>query len=194
MIKTKIKNLRSVYHAEVRKINSSKRSGAGAAGVYKPPMPWFSEMELIMADTDNYRETVESDLVESDKSTQNSQTAYANITSSPTPPTSTSTPPFTQTEKSRSSDDYLGRRKKVKKIEETDGVAEALNRSQNISSAINNRSEEDEFHFFGLNVASQLRQLPLYEALGVQTEIQAILTMARRRNMYPDLSAHIQSN
>lgn len=44
------------------------------------------------------------------------------------------------------------------------------------------------FIFFGLNVASQLRQLPLYEALGVQNEIQAILTAARRRNMYPNLS------
>lgn len=76
----------------------------------------------------------------------------------------------------------------MKKISETVGVAEALNRLQNISSAINNRNAEDEFHFFGLNVASQLRQLPLYEALGVQNEIQAILTAARRRNMYPNLS------
>lgn len=76
----------------------------------------------------------------------------------------------------------------MKKISETVGVAEALNRLQNISSAINNRNAEDEFYFFGLNVASQLRQLPLYEALGVQNEIQAILTAARRRNMYPNLS------
>lgn len=76
----------------------------------------------------------------------------------------------------------------MKKISETVGVAEALNRLQNISSAINNQNAEDEFHFFGLNVASQLRQLPLYEALGVQNEIQAILTAARRRNMYPNLS------
>lgn len=76
----------------------------------------------------------------------------------------------------------------MKKIGETVGVAEALNRLQNISSTINNRNAEDEFYFFGLNVASQLRQLPLYEALGVQNEIQAILTAARRRNMYPNLS------
>lgn len=103
--------------------------------------------------------------------------------------TLTPPPPITQTEESRSSDDYSGRRKKVKKIGETVGVAEALNRLQNISSAINNRNEEDEFHFFGLNVASQLRQLPLYEALGVQNEIQAILTAARRQNIYPNLSA-----
>lgn len=74
----------------------------------------------------------------------------------------------------------------MKKISETVGVAEALNRLQNISSAINNRIAEDEFHFFGLNVASQLRQLPVYE--GVQNEIQATLTAARRRNMYPNLS------
>ncbi|CAF4889930.1 unnamed protein product [Pieris macdunnoughi] len=63
IIKTKIKNLRSVYHAEVRKINNSKRSGASAADVYKPAMSWFTEMNSFMADTDDYRETVESDLV-----------------------------------------------------------------------------------------------------------------------------------
>lgn len=52
-----------MYHAEVRKINNSKRSGAAAADVYKPPMSWFTEMKSFMADTDDYRETVESDLV-----------------------------------------------------------------------------------------------------------------------------------
>lgn len=52
-----------MYHAEVRKINNSKRSGASAADVYKPPMSWFTEMNSFMADTDDYRETVESDLV-----------------------------------------------------------------------------------------------------------------------------------
>lgn len=63
IIKTKIKNLRSVYHSEVKKINSSKRSGAGAKDVYKPPMSWFTEMASFMGDTDDYRETVESELV-----------------------------------------------------------------------------------------------------------------------------------
>lgn len=72
-------------------------------------------------------------------------------------------------------------------------VAEALHRLENISSSINNREQEDEFHFFGLNVASQLRQIPLYEALEVQSEIQKLLTLARRRNMYPNLSGAVHS-
>lgn len=63
MVKTKIKNLRSVYHVEVKKINSSKRSGAGANEVYKPSMSWFTEMASFMGDVDDYRETVESELV-----------------------------------------------------------------------------------------------------------------------------------
>ncbi|KAJ8941991.1 hypothetical protein NQ314_010216 [Rhamnusium bicolor] len=63
IIKTKIKNLRSVYHSEIKKINSSKRSGAGAEDVYKPPMSWFTEMVSFMADTDDYRETVASELI-----------------------------------------------------------------------------------------------------------------------------------
>lgn len=45
----------------------------------------------------------------------------------------------------------------------------------------NNESSkfEDEFHFFGLNIAAQMRSLPLDIALKMQTEIQNILCSAR---------------
>ncbi|KAJ8946662.1 hypothetical protein NQ314_008834 [Rhamnusium bicolor] len=69
----------------------------------------------------------------------------------------------------------------------------ALNRLENITSAINIVKEEDEFHFFALNVAPQLRQLPLYEALGVQTEIQQIFTASRRRTMFSNIQPNTYS-
>ena len=38
---------------------------------------------------------------------------------------------------------------------------------------------EDEFHFFGMNVAAQLRTLPLHVALRLQTEFHNALYLAR---------------
>lgn len=41
----------------------------------------------------------------------------------------------------------------------------------------------DEFHLFGMNVASQLRTLPLHDALQAQLKIQTILTKIRSRSL-----------
>lgn len=40
-------------------------------------------------------------------------------------------------------------------------------------------ADMDEFHLFGMNVASQLRTLPLHDALQAQVEIQRILSQKR---------------
>ncbi|CAH2011629.1 unnamed protein product [Acanthoscelides obtectus] len=169
IIKTKIKNLRSVYHSKVKKINSSKRSGSGAATVYSPSLTWFKEMHSFLGDTGDYRETIET-AVDTDESSQDSRPTSANSNSNPLSPPSVITvmsPPST-----------------------TDI---ALNRLENITSSINRQAEYDEFHFFGLNIAAQLRALPLDDALNVQTEIQTIITAARRRHLYPNLSTYSTS-
>jgi len=62
-IKNKIKNLRSVFHTEKKKVEASIRSGAGTADVYKPSMPWFTEMEAFIGDVEDYRASIGSDLV-----------------------------------------------------------------------------------------------------------------------------------
>lgn len=88
---------------------------------------------------------------------------------------------------SRSSSDTPARRKRRSIQEEP--LTSALNRLENISSSINNKQPEyDEFHFFGQNIAAQLRALPLFEALNVQTQIHTLLTEARRRHLHPKLS------
>ncbi|GBP12704.1 hypothetical protein EVAR_10344_1 [Eumeta japonica] len=63
IIKTKIKNLRSVYHTELKKVENSKRSGSGAATVYKPSAAWFHEMNSFLGDTSEYRETTSTEMV-----------------------------------------------------------------------------------------------------------------------------------
>lgn len=66
IIKTKIKNLRSVYHSELKKIESSKRSGSGTDTVYNPSTSWFHEMHSFLGDTGEYREPISMELVSFD--------------------------------------------------------------------------------------------------------------------------------
>ncbi|XP_075973266.1 uncharacterized protein LOC142974685 [Anticarsia gemmatalis] len=46
-IKTKIKNLRSVYHTELKKVKDSRNAG-GDGPVYKPSLAWFEEMHSFL--------------------------------------------------------------------------------------------------------------------------------------------------
>lgn len=45
-MRTKIKNLRSIYHVELKKIKNSKLKGED----YKPKLPWFDKMYLFLGD------------------------------------------------------------------------------------------------------------------------------------------------
>ncbi|CAH1977597.1 unnamed protein product [Acanthoscelides obtectus] len=143
-LKTKIKNLRSVYHNELKKIEHSKRSGSGTAEVYNPSTSWFHEMHSFLGDTGDYRTSIELNVEDS----------------------------------SRSSSNPSKRRKKG--VLEEGSITCALDRWENLTSVINRPTEYDEFHYFAQNVAAQLRALPLYAALDLQTEIQTLLIAARQ--------------
>lgn len=63
IVKTKIKNLRSAYHSELKKIESSKRSGSGTATVYNPSATWFHELHAFLSDICEYREPISMEVV-----------------------------------------------------------------------------------------------------------------------------------
>ncbi|CAF4758642.1 unnamed protein product [Pieris macdunnoughi] len=187
-IKTKIKNLRSAYHTELKKIESSKRSGSGTATVYNPSATWFHELHAFLRDSGEYREPISMEVIQNaedtsqdsqpDVSYPNSSTPQSVTLSSPSPSATVDNRP-----QSRSSNSSSTRSRKRRLQEEP--ISYALDRLENISAAINaNNNEYDEFHYFAQNVAAQLRTLPLYEALDIQNEIQLILTAARRRHHY----------
>lgn len=47
-IKNKIKNLRSTYSQEKKKIKDSMKSGAGSNDIYIPNVRWFKEMDQFL--------------------------------------------------------------------------------------------------------------------------------------------------
>lgn len=72
---------------------------------------------------------------------------------------------------------------KRKRLEQNETLT-ALERLENIATAINNPGNEkqkDEFYYFGQSVAAQLRSLPLNNALDMQSKIQVLLSTERSR-------------
>lgn len=54
----KIKNVRSAYYQELKKINNSKQSGTSATDIYEPKAPWFKIVHSILAQNPKMNETV----------------------------------------------------------------------------------------------------------------------------------------
>jgi hypothetical protein len=54
-VKSKIRNLRSTYCQEKKKIANSKRSGTGSEAVYTPNVKWFGELDSILNDVEQRR-------------------------------------------------------------------------------------------------------------------------------------------
>ena len=60
MLKSKIKNLRSVYHTEFKKIESSNL--VLVRPMYKPTICWFEEMHSFLKDSNEYRPTTSTEV------------------------------------------------------------------------------------------------------------------------------------
>lgn len=71
-------------------------------------------------------------------------------------------------------------RKRTKKTLPTH-ITKSIETLQSIKNqALNRREIEDEFYYFGKNIASQLRELPLLDALDVQSDILNLIKMKRQ--------------
>ncbi|CAG9793092.1 unnamed protein product [Diatraea saccharalis] len=192
--------------SEFKKIESSKRSGSGASNVYKPTICWFEEMHSFLKDSNEYRPTTSTEVSHDDPGspnnddTQRPRSASQSLMSEDRPDSRSTTQsemetrprsqvgigPMSPTEEesttSHSSRNltyqrFARRERNAVSTTTNDSVTAALQRLEQISTNINNPPHFDEFHYFGLNVASQLRALPLNLALDVQAEIQASLLL-----------------
>ncbi|XP_028174610.1 putative uncharacterized protein DDB_G0282133 isoform X2 [Ostrinia furnacalis] len=149
---------------------------------------YIPEMVSFMGAKDNDNNELDS---ESDASSQDSQTADADNSDSP--------PPAAQMQ-DQSRSDNCERPRNARKTNESQGAADATNPQDDKSFLryFDNGSErfrydEDEYHYFAINIASQLRKLPVVEALSLQVAIQRELIAARCRNMFPYLLTNTPS-
>lgn len=56
-VKSKMRNLKSTYYQEKKKIDKSKASGSSTDNVYVPNIKWFVEMKALLKDADERRNT-----------------------------------------------------------------------------------------------------------------------------------------
>ncbi|XP_034174686.2 uncharacterized protein LOC117601680 [Osmia lignaria lignaria] len=170
--KNKIKNLRSHYCQELKKIKNSMKSGAGSEEVYKPSLPWFAALDSFLQPLVTQK-TV-SNLEQ--QSTSHESTVYAQ-------------PTFTGHSSSRNT-------KRKRDGDETGEkfLSSALHRLETISANAIATSKKTEFDIFGQSVAAQLNNMTLEDALQLQLEIQQLITRKRINHRMQLLNRQLQRN
>ncbi|EDW35935.1 GL17522 [Drosophila persimilis] len=177
-VKIKIKNLRTGYHQELKKIKSNPRR-------YRPKIPWFAPLHKFLAE---FVDTSEHDTRDVPQLKRLSVRLHRLkpiklqemvklepeeiVTTEPditTAPSLFTVLPVTMP------------------IEQPPTPPPSLPKVPEVSimpSSHTARSEirgEDEFTFFGLSVAAQLRNMPISNSMIMQSKIQYILSMERRK-------------
>ncbi|XP_061382745.1 uncharacterized protein LOC133320056 [Danaus plexippus] len=192
-IPKKIKNLRSSYYQELKKIEKSTRSESDRDSVYKPKVSWFSiadgflrafknkektfsnidENSEIATDTVDF-ENNNTVLEENDRE-ENSNAADEIIENRVQELTETSSSTFTMPSK-------LATKKRGKSNKRQDEVHEAIDKINKIAENVTKnttsllQNKEDEFDIFGRYIASTLRTLPREFSIIAKTDIQKALS------------------
>ncbi|KAJ8714798.1 hypothetical protein PYW08_004779 [Mythimna loreyi] len=189
MLKTKIKNIRTTYHQELNKIRYSKMPGVGPE--YKPTLCWFDAVDAflgatvqkepvtkIIPQTSRKFNNFKRKLISSTKLDVNASAQADAETAQPSTSDRDHEPP------AKIQHITLAANRLMKRQDfETDSEksADTANRLEHAPAATASAPGlcQDEFYYFGMNVAAQLRNLPLHTALQIQTEFQSTLYLAR---------------
>ncbi|KAH8394687.1 hypothetical protein KR222_001842, partial [Zaprionus bogoriensis] len=197
-VKTKIKNMRTGYHQELKKIRANAK--------YTPRLPWFAPLHAFLAPFLDKKSDDEASspqlkplkrlqiklprlkvrpLVREAKPEvklelePHQQVLIPNmllppVTAVPVPvPVPLSTPTPTTTAAATPAAPL----RPAQPASPSDANSTKVERSRFVQSAMG----EDEFTFFGLSVAAQLRSMPLANAMILQSRIQYMLSVERRR-------------
>ncbi|CAH2098281.1 unnamed protein product [Euphydryas editha] len=162
-IKLKIKNIRSTYSQELKKIKDTKISGAGTDTVYIPTLKWFSLLDASLRNLTSVLTQSENN-VTSNTSLTNDTDNKQNSTVMDTFREATPPPPPT----------------KKKKIAQ---LSSMVNQLKQIAYDSNSTAQENEFEVFGKHVGLQLKSLPPLLALEAQEHIQLYINRIRRQHL-----------
>ncbi|XP_071056810.1 uncharacterized protein [Onthophagus taurus] len=174
-VKNKIKNLRSTYSQELKKLNDSKKSGAGLGNVYISNIKWLKEMEEVFVN-DLRRKTYENtNTLNQPNPTNTNADDQESVSAIPlqscnlqevvttTSDTTITTPTISNT----------GNTPRAKK--RSRDIVKAISDLKSLHEEVN-CVEESAFDVFGKSVAMQLKGLSVENALLAQCRIQSILT------------------
>ncbi|KAL1516125.1 hypothetical protein ABEB36_000046 [Hypothenemus hampei] len=157
----KIKSIRDTYNLEKNKIKKSTKSGASPDEIYSPRLIWFKEAATFV-DFCTGREslsnivssaTIETRTKDTSKDTNNLNVTYGEDSSTQSfmQPRSNNVTGSTSANKRRKSNDTVPHH-----------IAIAMEKLEQLK---NSSMEKDEFDYFAMNIARQLRSLSLERAL-----------------------------
>ncbi|KAK5648149.1 hypothetical protein RI129_003041 [Pyrocoelia pectoralis] len=154
-IKAKIKNLRSTYSQELKKIKDSKKSGTGTDTIYVPTIKWFQIMDESLRN-------LNSTLTENAEETISEGNNSSNTFREPEP-----------------------KSKPMAKKKRLNQLTSMVSQLKEITETVNTKSteEENEFEVFGKHVGLQLKAMPLTVALEAQEHIQLYINQIRRQQL-----------
>ncbi|KAJ8712025.1 hypothetical protein PYW07_004867 [Mythimna separata] len=188
LLKTKIKNIRTTYHQELNKIRYSRLSGA--AQEYRPSLCWFDAVDAFLGAT-VHKEPLPKMIPQASRKFNNFKRKLLSSTKldvnaspqadggEPVQPSANEHEPPAKVQNIR-----FATNKFIRRVNDDDTdsekSADTVNRVEPTSATTGAPGPiQDEFYFFGMNVAAQLRNLPLNSALQLQTEFQNSLYLAR---------------
>jgi len=186
--KNKIKNLRSTYSQELKKVKQSKKSGLDE--VYQPSLIWYKEIDSFLGPVIASRDAqapTEADVssVTEEGVTENEDTLEGNLQSLSPSNSQLSTPtdcldiqsdrkPVKRIHPNPVPQNLQCRKKKVISGSQLLSSAGTFTQSSNFS-----KNNDDEFDAFGKSVAAQLKKFSLAGALKAQVKIQSLLMQER---------------
>ncbi|KAG8227829.1 hypothetical protein J437_LFUL008473 [Ladona fulva] len=163
----KIKNLRTAYNQEIKKIAFSKRSGATGGDIYKPKVLWFETADAILRKHTEIQPTTLNLKKEPNK------TIYDNPEKSEDDPTN-----FLELEITPKSRKTLPRKRCAEKVHQ---INESIREVEEITEKAKKKDNLDEYDFFGCYIASALKALPTENAITAQTSIMHVLAEEKRK-------------
>ncbi|XP_077289262.1 uncharacterized protein LOC143913395 isoform X2 [Arctopsyche grandis] len=163
----KIKNIRSTYSQELKKVKDAKKSGTGS--LYIPSLKWYATLDkavkLVAAtfkkpQTSNNR-TTDEDIVANEELFHPVAATYTVCSDVIAPTINTESASFPN---------------KRRKVQEYQSVLAQL---KGVSDSLNTLQVENEFQIFGRHIGAQLKNMPLFMALQAQQHIQNYLNDIR---------------
>uniref|UniRef100_A0A2S2N9C2 MADF domain-containing protein n=1 Tax=Schizaphis graminum TaxID=13262 RepID=A0A2S2N9C2_SCHGA len=178
----KIKNIRSAYYQELKKINNSKKSGASAIDIYQPKVPWFTIVHSFLKQNPEINKTVSnrsssqvqcdntSKQLEDEDSCGLNDQIEVNLSNEKESGQRFKLPPISsQAAQSK-------KRRFQNQCTSPSYIEEAINKSDSIQK---NSSLETEFDIWCQSLAKQLNNMETLRALQLQMQIQIIVSKER---------------
>ncbi|XP_041982014.1 uncharacterized protein LOC121735300 isoform X2 [Aricia agestis] len=169
-VKNKIKNLRTTYQQQIQKILQKSNPDS----IFEPSLVWFNEMDRCLKNVSN-RHSTHSMVPETFEIDPPSE-----MWMDRNPDNSHDDPLSAQ-----SDDGYVESNTDLNHVMEYSShrkIKKKKTKKQSTEYNSCNISLEDEFDIYGKYIAEQLRKMNIKRALGIQLEIQRILSEARISN------------